>query len=191
MLLSTVSAYVALAAIRDDAARERAWADQYEATWPDVFATYYSSWGDRGRRAEASAAVLDLVATIQRREQRAVQLVTDADDRLRQAGLMDGAEMDVVLLVGGRTSNGWVTTFRGRPTLFLALEFLAEPPYDEILVTHESLHVAHHRLRGADGRTPSQVLSLPRAWRWRCPGGCSRVIPTRRTCGSTPTTTVG
>lgn len=150
MLLSTVPAYLELAEVRDDAARECAWTDQYEASWPDIFTTYYSAWGDRGRRAEAAATAPDLAATILQREQRAVRLVTGAAGRLRQVGLLDEVELDVVLLVGGHTSNGWVTTFRGRPMLFLALEFLADPPYDEILVVHEALHLAHHRLRGTD-----------------------------------------
>jgi hypothetical protein len=45
-------------------------------------------------------------------------------------------------MVGGHTSNGWVAEHAGRRSLFLALEFLGLPPYDDLLVVHELTHVA-------------------------------------------------
>ena len=52
-------------------------------------------------------------------------------------------EIDVVLLVGNHTANGWVDEFHGRQSLFVALELLGAPPYDGVLVSHEALHLAH------------------------------------------------
>lgn len=49
--------------------------------------------------------------------------------------------------MGNHTSNGWVAELNGRQSLFLALEFLGDPPFDSVLVSHEALHLAH-MLRG-------------------------------------------
>jgi hypothetical protein len=53
-------------------------------------------------------------------------------------------ELDVQLLVGLFSSDGWVTTFRDRTTLFLAVEYI--PPYDAVFFAHECTHLVH---RGA------------------------------------------
>jgi hypothetical protein len=52
-------------------------------------------------------------------------------------------ELDVVLLVGNHTANGWIEEFHGRQTMFVALELLGAPPYDATLFSHEALHLAH------------------------------------------------
>jgi hypothetical protein len=77
-------------------------------------------------------------------EARARRLAEHAERSFRAEGLIDD-DLDVVLLVGGHTSNGWVTEHDGRDTMFLALEFLGDPPYDGVLVSHEAFHVAHLR----------------------------------------------
>ncbi len=65
----------------------------------------------------------------------------------------------MVLLVGGHTSDGWVTELDGRDTIFLALEYLGDPPYDGVLVSHEAFHVAHAR-HGAGGWPEDGAASL-------------------------------
>ncbi len=105
VLVSTVDAYVELAAISNEAAREQAWTEQYEAAWPDVFDTYYSGWGEVSRRSDAVRAVPELVRSIREREQRAERLVGTASARLRQVGLLDDGDIETVLLVGVHSSN--------------------------------------------------------------------------------------
>lgn len=143
-LTSTVPAYVALAEIVDDAARETAWTEEYEAAYPEIFDTYHRAWGRHQRCVAASHDVPVLAPGMPSIEDRARRLVQESEGFFAAEGLIED-DLDVVLMVGGHTSNGWVTDLDGRDTLFLALEFLGEPPHDAVLLTHEAFHVAHSR----------------------------------------------
>jgi hypothetical protein len=146
-VLSTVDDYVEVARIPDPVARRSAWVHQYEARHPDVFEVYYRGWGRREKSDEAAAEAPDLAAIIRIRERRARELIDAVAVDLVRFGLLSQSDLSVVLLVGGHTSNGWVATFRGHPTLFLALEFLGEPPFDDLLVRHEAIHLLHEQRR--------------------------------------------
>jgi hypothetical protein len=148
-LTTTVPDYLALATIDDDVRRAAAWTEHYEAAHPDVFATYHRGWGRHDRCLAAAADVPRQAATLPVVEARARRLAQHAERSFRTAGLLDD-DLDVVLMVGGHTSDGWVTPFAGRDTIFLALEYLGDPPYDGVLVSHEAFHVAHAR-HGASG----------------------------------------
>jgi hypothetical protein len=150
-LTTTVPDYLALAAIDDDSRRAAAWTDDYEAAHPQVFATYHRAWGRHERCLASVADVPRQAATLRVVEARARRLAEHAERAFRAEGLIDD-DLDVVLMVGGHTSNGWVTTLEGRDTMFLALEFLGDPPYDGVLVSHEAFHVAH--LRHGAGEWP-------------------------------------
>jgi len=146
---STVDAYLGLAAISDESRRRTAWTDSYEAAHQGIFETYYQGWGKRERSLEAAGDVPRLAPVVRDVEVRARSLVARTEHAFRASGLLDD-DLDVVLMVGGHTSNGWVTEYHGREVLFLALEFLGDPPYDGVLVSHEALHVAHARRGAAD-----------------------------------------
>src|SRR5262245_55345307 len=141
---STVDAYLGLAAIQDDRRRRTAWTERYEAAYRGIFETYYRGWGKRERSLDAAGDVPRLAPTMRDVERRARSLVRHAERSFRETGLLDD-DLDVVLMVGGHTSNGWVTELDGREVLFLALEFLGDAPYDGVLVSHEAFHVAHAR----------------------------------------------
>ncbi len=146
-LTSTLPEYLRLAEIEDDDARRAAWTNTYEAAHREIFETYHSAWGTHEHCLKAAADVPRLAAEIVTVEARARRLTELAEKSFREDGLLDD-DLDVVLLVGARTSDGWVTELGGAVTLFLALEFLGDAPYDGVLVSHEALHVAHAR-RGA------------------------------------------
>jgi hypothetical protein len=141
-LTSTVAEYQKLARIEDHASRLEAWAADYEAAYRDVFDVYYRSYSNPRRRIEAVANVARLSPLVREREARAEAFARQAEQEFRAQGLLLD-ELDVVLLVGNHTANGWVAEFHGRPSLFVALELLGAPPYDGILVSHEALHLAH------------------------------------------------
>jgi hypothetical protein len=90
-----------------------------------------------------------LVDAIEVAEERAKAVVVDIETRLRATGLIND-DLDVVLLVGNRTSNAWVSDLHGVPALFLAMELFPGPPYDAVAVAHEAVHVTHVR-RGGGG----------------------------------------
>jgi hypothetical protein len=56
--------------------------------------------------------------------------------------VLDAAHLDLqaVVMVGLGTSNGWVSEFRGRPTLFLAVEQIPDTAFPRILAVHELAH---------------------------------------------------
>jgi hypothetical protein len=139
---STVPDYLRLLEVTP-AGRADAWEAQYEAAHPEIFATYYTAWGRPSRRAEAAEQIETVGPTVVEREARATMLLERTAAAFVELGLLSQPEYPVVLMVGQHSSNGWVTEFEGEQTLFLALEFLGEAPYDAVLVSHESLHVAH------------------------------------------------
>lgn len=140
-LTSTVAGYQKLARIEDDASRLQAWTTDYEAAHRDVFDVYYRSYSDPGRRNRAVADLPRISPLVQEWEARAEALARQTEQEFRAQGLLD--ELNVVLLVGNHTANGWIEEFHGRQTMFVALELLGAPPYDGMLFSHEALHLAH------------------------------------------------
>jgi hypothetical protein len=154
---STVPGYVALTEVPGHL-REAAWTDVYEAAYPEIFETYHSGWGTHERCLASAADVPAEAPRIAAVEARARDLIEESERSFRTDGLLT-EDLDVVLMVGGHTSNGWVTGLGETVTLFLALEFLGDPPYDGVLVSHEAFHVAHSR-HGADAWPEDGAASL-------------------------------
>lgn len=140
-LLSTVAAYQKLAKIEDGVSRLEAWTTEYEAAHRDVFDVYYRSYGDPSRRDGAVADVPRISPLVREWEARAEAIARQTERDFRAQGLLD--ELNVVLLVGNHTANGWIEEFHGRQTMFVALEYLGDPPYDAMLFCHEAVHLAH------------------------------------------------
>jgi hypothetical protein len=124
------------------AQRHAAW-QEYEAAHKDVFDLYYQEWGSPRYREAAIDAIDTVTPIVAEREPRVRALLTTVVADFVSIGLLADTDIAVVLLVGQHASNGWVTTFRGEPTLFLALEVIGEPPHDEVLIVHECVHLAH------------------------------------------------
>lgn len=140
-LLSTVAAYQKLAKIEDEASRLEAWTTEYEAAHRDVFDVYYRSYSDPSRRDGAVADVPRISPLVREWEARAEAIARQTERDFRAHGLLE--EINVVLLVGNHTANGWIEEFHGRQTMFVALEYLGDPPYDAMLFCHEAVHLAH------------------------------------------------
>lgn len=153
---STVDAYMALGSITDAPARQDAWVSEYEAAHRDIFDVYYQSWSTPERRAQGVEDVPLIAPDVRRLEERALALAAQTEKEFQRRALVD--ELDLVLMVGNHTSNGWVAEIQGRESLFLALEFLGDPPFDGVLVSHEALHLAHLK-HGAAG-WPDDVGAL-------------------------------
>lgn len=145
---STVDEYLALALLSDPESRRQAWKRDYETAHGDVFDVYYRSWSSPGLRGRGADDVPLIAPDVRRLEKRAISLARWTEREFRHRGLL--TELDLVLMVGNHTSNGWVAELDGRQSLFLALEFLGDPPFDSLLVSHEALHVAHLRSGAAD-----------------------------------------
>jgi hypothetical protein len=119
------------------------WVSGYESEWGPVFSSYYrTGHGVPEHRVAAAKRLVGSWRTCEAARVRAHGLVAAAADRLADAlGLVGG--VPYVVMFGTGDSNGWVTVFEGQPTLFLAVELLPDAPYDEVLIVHELVHVAH------------------------------------------------
>jgi hypothetical protein len=142
---STVTEYLALLRHRAGPERDAAWVDVYEAAHPEIFAVYYSAWGDRAAVPTAAGLVEAQAAAVRRRERQTSRAVATVSRRLRRLGLAD-LDIPLVMLVGGHSANGWVADLEGEPALFIALEHLDDSPGDVVLAAHEAAHVVHRRL---------------------------------------------
>lgn len=130
--------------------QRRLWRELYEEPNRDLFDIYYTNW--------ASPEMLD--AALERFNSDAGTIAARADSLSRRVADAARAtadflgqplpQLDVQLLVGLFSSDGWVTSFRDRPTLFLAVEYI--PPYDAVFFPHECTHLVH-RAAGFDGDT--------------------------------------
>ncbi|MFN2346011.1 MAG: hypothetical protein ABR616_09895, partial [Dermatophilaceae bacterium] len=140
--------------------RAAAWITNYEAKFPSVFEVYYSAWGSPAKRGDAASQAPGLIDQIRAAEGRARHVVAQAENDLREAGLLQD-ELSVVLFVGARTSNGWVAEHKGQRSLFLALEYLGAAPYDDLLVVHELGRVVQAQLSPATAaRTYAASLAV-------------------------------
>lgn len=145
-VVSTTAAYRLLADVPAGQEREAAWVDKYEAVHSDIFSAYYSGFGDPSGRPEACARVGAVLAELDAREDRVLSELQKASDDFTDLGLIpDNTALDVVLMVGTGDSDAWVDVLHDRPTLFVALEMLREPPADGLLAVHELVHVVHMR----------------------------------------------
>ncbi len=75
---STVREYLRLLDVPAGEARRSAWVGQYEAAPAGIFATYYRSWGNPGRRRDAADAVAAPAAAVTGRELVVPLLVSQA-----------------------------------------------------------------------------------------------------------------
>ncbi|MEW6231764.1 MAG: DUF2268 domain-containing putative Zn-dependent protease [Chloroflexota bacterium] len=125
------------------AEQKQLWQTMYEELHRDVFDVYYRRWGDPARLDEALGKFSQVVQKLQ-------EIVHDVEHRIKRAVTncaqvfdMPESDFEFVVMVGLFTSNGWATTFRGKPTSFLALECFTEPHYLDILIAHETAHSFH------------------------------------------------
>jgi hypothetical protein len=158
-VVSTVGAWLEVAALTTAQDRADAWVASYEARFPTVFEVYYRAWGNPSARHTAAILAPALVEQVVAAEVRAMNLLGRAEADFRTHGLLEGDDLHAALMVGGHSSNGWVAEHQGLPTLFLALEYLGGPPFDDLLVVHELAHVAQAQ-RSAATRAPTFPASL-------------------------------
>jgi hypothetical protein len=124
--------------------------DAYEIQWPVVFGSYYrTGHGNPDHRGDAARRLVVNWREWEAAAARAHRVVSASCDRLASHVTLEG-QLRYVVMIGVGDSNGWVITFDERPTLFLAVELLPDAPYDEILVLHELVHVAHQEQASFD-----------------------------------------
>ncbi len=135
--------------------QRRLWDELYERPNRDLLDLYYTSWASR----DSLDAALDrfpaeaprISATAESLPRRVAGSVRATADLLEQPV----PDVDVQLLVGLFSSDGWVTEFRGRRALFLAVEYI--PLCDDVFFAHECAHLVH-RAAGFDGETVAAAV---------------------------------
>jgi len=110
----------------------------YEQTYPALFRHYFKYWADRDR----------FTSTINTTETQAkASLVTDSLEhivhKLAAFGL-DTTDLQVVLFVGQKTSNGHAFKDGNRFVIWIPVETYKTPLDAEVFVTHELVHALHY-----------------------------------------------
>jgi len=131
------------------AEQKRLWQTLYEAPHRELFELYFTFFGARANLASALQRYDALVPTIRTVHPTVEQLIHTRGPRCGE--LFGVPEMDVayVLLVGVFDSDSWSSTWRGRPTSFLAMEAAANTRLRdlEITIAHEAAHGYHKMCR--------------------------------------------
>jgi hypothetical protein len=135
--------------------QRRLWHELYEQPNRDLFDLYYTNWASPDdldaaleRFPAEDATIAERAASLPQRVAAAARATADFLERPMP-------DLDVQLLVGLFSSDGWVTNFRDRRTLFLAVEYV--PPYDRVFLAHECTHLVH-RATGFDGDTVAAAV---------------------------------
>jgi len=135
--------------------QRRLWHELYEEPNRDLFDLYYTNWASPDGLDAAldrfSAEAVTIEARAANLPQRITAVARATADFLEQPV----PDLDVQLLVGLFSSDGWVADFRGRRTLFVAVEYL--PPYDAVFLAHECTHLVHGAA-GFDGETVAAAV---------------------------------
>jgi len=135
--------------------QRRLWHELNEHPNRELFDLYYTNWASPDMLDAALDRFPAEAATIEARAETLPQRVADAARATAEFLERPLPDLDVQLLVGLFSSDGWVTEFRGRRTLFLAVEYL--PPYDDVFFAHECAHLVH-RAAGFDGDTVAAAV---------------------------------
>jgi hypothetical protein len=121
--------------------QRRLWNELYEEPNRELFDLYYTNWARRDgldpaldRLSAEAPAIAARAASLPARIRAAAGTTARFFERPEP-------DLDIQLLVGLFMSDGWVTEFRGRRTLFLAVEYI--PPYESIFFAHECTHLVH------------------------------------------------
>jgi hypothetical protein len=136
-------------------AQRRLWHELYEQPNRALFDLYYTNWASPDRLDAALDRFPGEAATISARAPSLPQRITEAAQVTAEFLEQPVPDLDVQLLVGLFSSDGWVTDFRGRQTLFVAVEYV--PPYDALFFAHECTHLVHHAT-GFDGDTVAAAV---------------------------------
>ena len=135
--------------------QRRLWHELYEQPNRDLFDLYYTKWASPDGLDAALDRFPAEAAAIAGRAERLPQKVTAAARATADFLEQPMPNLDVQLLVGLFSSDGWVTDFRGRRTLFMAVEYV--PPYDSVFLAHECTHLVHSAA-GFDGDTVAAAV---------------------------------
>lgn len=143
------------AAAESRAEQRRLWHELYEEPNHELFDLYYTNWASPAGLDAALDRFPAEVGTIAERATCLPQGVTAAACAAADFLEQPVPDLEVQLLVGLFSSDGWVTDFRGRRTLFLSVEYL--PPYDAVFLAHECTHLVHGGT-GFDGSTVAAAV---------------------------------
>ena len=131
-------------------AQRRLWHELYEEPNRELFDLYYTNWASPDGLDAALDRLPAEAPTIAARAASLPMRIIDAAGTTARFFDRPEPDLDIQLLVGLFSSDGWVTDFRGRRTLFLAVEYI--PPYDDVFFVHECTHLVHGEA-GFDGET--------------------------------------
>lgn len=120
------------------------WESDFRNKHKDIFDIYFTNWGSM----ELLENSLNKYPTsIERIKTNANYINTEINvlnKKLENLFGEDDLEMNLVIMVGLYSSNGWVTNYNGVETVFIAAEFFDNLDYIAILIVHELAHAYYY-----------------------------------------------
>lgn len=123
--------------------RQSLWRRLYADRHPDVFECYLGISGESTDLDPALARLAGTGELLEDRARRTSELIQSHAPRV--VSLLGGGALDLpyVIMVGLFRADGWMADLVDTPTAFFAVEQYKEPPWDEVTVVHETVHLVH------------------------------------------------
>ncbi len=136
------------------------WSTKYHERWKEIFDVYFTNWGgmellDKSI-ARYSESITNIKSNAEGIEERFLKIVDDVERIFGEVDL----EINLIILVGFYCSNGWVTSFEGKKSIFVAAEFYDNESYLNMLIAHEIAHVLYHEVGNIDLKNGNLGVSI-------------------------------
>lgn len=136
------------------------WSTKYHERWKEIFDVYFTNWGGMGLLdksiARYSESITNIKSNAEGIEERILKIVDDVERIFGEVDL----EINLIILVGFYCSNGWVTSFEGKKSIFVAAEFYDNESYLNMLIAHEIAHVLYHEVGNIDLKNGNLGVSI-------------------------------
>ncbi len=122
------------------------WDELYEGRHREIFDIYYRRWGKREELEQALERYPEIIGSLRSLLQSIEDDISDSWSKVSSLLEFEPSDLNLVLLVGSFTSNGWTTDFRGQHTAFCPLECFSSRQALQVTLLHELAHVAHSQI---------------------------------------------
>jgi hypothetical protein len=112
-----------------------------------VFECYHRIGGDPADLDSALARLIGSGELFANRGRRTSELVRSHAPRVVELLNAGSVELPYVIMVGVFRADGWMAGLVDTTTGFFAVEEYEDPPWDEVTVVHETVHLVHAALQ--------------------------------------------
>ncbi len=122
------------------------WDELYERKHHEIFDIYFKRWGEKEKLEQALERYPEIISRLRGLLQGVEDDISDSWSKVSTLFEFQPSNLNLVLLVGSFTSNGWTTDFRGQQTAFLAMECFSSRQALQVTLLHELTHIIHSQI---------------------------------------------